>query len=88
MDIYVGNLSFKMAEDDLASLFGQYGNVITAKVVSDRETGRSRGFGFVEMDDEDGRAAIEGLHDTEVMGRQIIVNQAKEKKPTQNRGRY
>ena len=80
MNIYVGNLSWNMSEEDLRSLFEQYGTVSTVKIVKDRETGRSRGFGFVDMpDDNEGQAALTNLYDTEVMGRKIIVNESQTK---------
>jgi RNA recognition motif-containing protein len=80
MNIYVGNLSWTMTEDDLRSLFEQYGTVSSVKIVKDRETGRSRGFGFVDMpDDNEGQAALTNLYDSEVMGRKIIVNESQTK---------
>ncbi|QDS91665.1 RNA recognition motif (RRM, RBD, or RNP domain) [Roseimaritima multifibrata] len=74
--IYVGNLSFNSSADDLRELFGQYGEVVNASVVSDRETGRSRGFAFVEMNDgaED---AIEALNGQDLGGRALTVNEAR-----------
>ncbi len=74
--LYVGNLAFGATSDDLRELFGQYGNVTSADVITDRETGRSRGFGFVEMSDG-GEAAIEALNGQEVQGRTLTVNEAK-----------
>jgi RNA recognition motif-containing protein len=80
MNIYVGNLSWTMTEEDLRSLFEQYGTVSSVKIVKDRETGRSRGFGFVDMpDDNEGQAALTNLYDSEVMGRKIIVNESQTK---------
>jgi RNA recognition motif-containing protein len=80
MNIYVGNLSWNMSEEDLRNLFEQYGTVSTVKIVKDRETGRSRGFGFVDMpEDTEGQAALTNLYDTEVMGRKIIVNESQTK---------
>jgi RNA recognition motif-containing protein len=80
MNIYVGNLSWQMTEDDLRSLFEQYGTVSSVKIVKDRETGRSRGFGFVDMpDDNQGQQALTSLYETEVMGRKIIVNESQTK---------
>ncbi len=78
--IYVGNLSFKTSEDNLLELFSEYGEVSSAKIITDRETGRSRGFGFVEMED-DGQAdeAIQDLHETEYMERALVVNKARPK---------
>jgi len=80
MNIYVGNLSYGMTETTLQELFGQYGQVDRASVVTDRETGRSRGFGFVEMpDDEQAQKAIDELNETEHDGRALKVNQARPK---------
>jgi len=76
MRLYVGNLSFKTTEDELRELFAQYGGVNSASVISDRETGRSRGFGFVEMS-EGGNEAIEALNGQEVQGRRLTVNEAR-----------
>ena len=83
--LYVGNLAFRSTEADLESAFGAFGTVVSASVVTDRDTGRSRGFGFVEMGtDEEAQAAIDGLNDTEVDGRRIKVNVAR---PRENRPR-
>ena len=75
-NIYVGNLSFDTTADDLIELFGAHGTVSRAQIVNDRETGRSRGFGFVEMS-EGGEQAIEKLNGTELQGRALTVNEAK-----------
>src|SRR4051794_37227915 len=75
-NIYVGNLSFQTTADDLIQLFGEHGNVERAQVVSDRETGRSRGFGFVEMS-QGGEAAIAALNGPQHEGRSLTVNEAK-----------
>ncbi len=75
-NIYVGNLTFQTSADDLRELFAQYGTVTSAQVVSDRDTGRSRGFGFVEMADG-GDEAISALNGKEVGGRTLTVNEAK-----------
>ena len=75
-NIYVGNLSFQTTADDLSQLFGEYGTVTRAQVVNDRDTGRSRGFGFVEMT-EGGDAAIQALNGAEFQGRSLTVNEAK-----------
>ena len=75
-NLYVGNLSFQTTADDLLEAFGQYGTVTRAQVVEDRETGRSRGFGFVEMSDG-GDAAIENLNGAQFQGRTLTVNEAK-----------
>ena len=84
MKLYVGNLSFQTSSQDLEELFGGIGAVESASVVEDRETGRSRGFGFVEMaNQEDGEKAIAELNGTEQGGREIKVNEAK---PREDRG--
>lgn len=80
MNMYVSNLSFHTGEDDLRKLFEQFGSVSSAKVINDRETGRSRGFGFVEMDsDAEAKEAIKGLNNKEVEGRPMSVSVAREK---------
>ena len=77
MNIYVGNLSWSMTDDDLMNLFTQYGSVTSAKILKDKMNGRSKGFGFVEMpDDEAAKTAIANLHETEVQGRKLIVNES------------
>jgi RNA recognition motif-containing protein len=87
MNIFVGSLPFQLEEADLRELFEAYGEVSTVKLISDRETGRSKGFGFVEMpDDENAQKAITGLNGAEVKGRSIAVSQAEEKKPNDRRG--
>ena len=82
MNIYVGNLPFSVSDEDLNRLFAQYGEVTTARVVRDPQ-GRSKGFGFVEMDDAGAAQAIQALNETDVQGRTVVVNQArpKEDKP-------
>ena len=75
-NLYVGNLPFDTTSDDLREAFGQYGTVSRAQVVSDRETGRSRGFGFVEMEDG-GDAAIDAMNGTDFQGRTLTVNEAR-----------
>lgn len=78
--IYVGNLSFKTSEDQLLELFSEFGEVTSAKIITDRETGRSRGFGFVEMsDDAQAGEAIQELHESEFMDRDLVVNEARPK---------
>ncbi len=78
MNIYVGNLPFSSNSADLEELFGQYGQVDSASVISDRETGRSRGFGFVEMaNDDEARRAIEELDGADLGGRNLRVNEAR-----------
>jgi RNA recognition motif-containing protein len=84
MKLYVGNLSFNVTSTDLEELFGQYGKVTSAQVVQDRDTGRSRGFGFVEMvDGNAARQAIQALNDKEHDGRRLTVNEAR---PREDRG--
>lgn len=72
--IFVGNLPWGARNEDLSSLFGEYGQVVSARVITDRNTGRSRGFGFVEMDDQAAEKAIEGLNGTNFKGRDIRVS--------------
>jgi RNA recognition motif-containing protein len=77
MNIYVGNLSWTMTDDDLSNLFTQYGSVTSAKILKDKMNGRSKGFGFVEMeDDEAAKTAIASLNESEVQGRKLIVNES------------
>ena len=81
-NIYVGNLSYQATEDDLRDAFGEYGNVSRVSVVMDRETGRSRGFAFVEMpNDDEADRAINELNDREIAGRAVRVNEAKPQAP-------
>lgn len=77
MNIYVGNLPFNTTNQDLEELFAQYGTVESANIINDRETGRSRGFGFVEMDDAGAARAIEELDGSDFGGRNLTVNQAR-----------
>jgi RNA recognition motif-containing protein len=78
MNIYVGNMHFSLTNDDVFNLFTQFGSVVSAKIINDKETGRSKGFGFVEMEnDAEGKAAIASLNESEVMGRKLIVNEAR-----------
>jgi RNA recognition motif-containing protein len=87
MNIYVGNLSFEVTDDDLRQLFAAYGEVESASVVKDRFSGESRGFGFVEMPaKKDADAAIAALNGTDVKGRSITVNEAKPKAPRSGGG--
>lgn len=77
MNIYVGNLSWSMTDEDLNSLFAEYGTVSSAKILKDKMSGRSKGFGFVEMeDDEAAKSAIANLNETEIQGRKLIVNES------------
>ena len=80
MNIYVGNLNYNLSEDELRSIFEEFGEVNSAKIIIDKYSGRSKGFGFVEMsDDEEANSAIEALNDKDVGGRNIKVNKAREK---------
>ena len=83
MKIYVGNLPFSATESELSEAFSAHGEVMSATLITDRETGRPRGFGFVEMSDADARNAIEALNGTDMGGRQLTVNEAR---PRENRG--
>ena len=78
MNIYVGNISWGMNDQDLENLFAEHGTVTSAKIITDRMTNRSRGFGFVEMSDG-GEAAISALNETEVDGRKLVVNESRPK---------
>mgnify|MGYP001618813548 CR=1 FL=1 len=87
MKLYVSNLGFHVGDEDLKTLFLPFGEVVSAKVITDRETGRSRGFGFVEMSsEENGKTAISSLQNKEVEGRSISVSVAKPKedRPSRN----
>ena len=77
MNIFVGNLSFNIRDEDLRTAFAKFGQVDSAQVVTDRSSGRSRGFGFVEMPDAEGKAAIAALNGTELEGRPLTVNEAR-----------
>ena len=78
MNIYVGNLSFDATESELEQVFGEFGEVTSVNIIKDRETGRSRGFGFVEMRDQNaGQQAIEALNLKEIAGRAVTVNEAR-----------
>lgn len=79
--IYVGNLPWSATETDVRDIFEQYGTVHSAKVITDRETGRSRGFGFVEMEDNEAQAAIEAADGMEMGGRPLKVNEARPRAP-------
>lgn len=87
--LYVGNLSYSVDGTQLEELFSKYGEVRSAEVVQDRDTGRSKGFGFVEMaDDNSAREAIEGLNEREQDGRRLTVNEARPKEPRSGGGGY
>ncbi len=81
MNIYVGNLNFKVSENDLQEAFEAFGNVSEVKIITDKYSGRSKGFGFITMDDnEEGNKAVAELNGTEFMGREVVVNEAKPRK--------
>ena len=91
MNIYVGNLPYSVTDDDLRASFAAFGEVTSAKIVMDRYSGRSKGFGFVEMDnDADAEKAIESLDNSDLQGRKLRVNQAKPRtdKPPRRDSRY
>lgn len=89
MNMYVSNLSFHTGEDDLRKLFEQFGSVSSAKVITDRETGRSRGFGFVEMGaDDEANAAMKDLNNKDIEGRAMSVTVAREKAPRSENKRW
>ena len=80
MNIYVGNLHFNVSEDELRKAFEEYGEVASVKIISDKYSGRSKGFGFVEMlNDNEAKNAIDSLNGAEIKGRAVNVNQAREK---------
>ncbi len=81
MNIYVGNLNFKVNEDSLKEVFEEFGAVNSAKIITDKYSGRSKGFGFIEMEDQsDATAAIEALNGKVLEGRDMVVNEAKPRK--------
>src|SRR6202044_2325605 len=86
MNLYVSNLGFQVTDEELKTLFAKYGDVTSAKVITDRETGRSRGFGFVEMADKAAQEAMKDLEGKAVDGRTISVTQAKPKSDNRNGG--
>ena len=78
MNLYVGNLSYDMSEENLRTEFAEYGEVQSAKIITDKFTGRSRGLGFVEMNsDDEGKKAMEEVNGKDVDGRQLVVNEAR-----------
>jgi len=91
MDIYVGNLSYDSSEETVSDAFSEFGNVDRVKIITDRETGRSKGFGFVTMKDEaEGNAAIEGMNGASLEGRPLRVNEARPREDApagKNKGR-
>jgi RNA recognition motif-containing protein len=88
--LYVGNLNFNCGDEELMNLFAQYGNVISARIIKDRDTGRSKGFGFVEMEENDAMNAIQNLNGFSLAGRAISVNEARPQgeRPMGGRGGY
>ena len=85
--LYVGNLSYKVTEDDLKDLFGEFGSVTEVSVITDRETGRPRGFAFVEMDsDDEATKAIDSLNGKTLQDREFVVNEARPRR--ESRPRY
>jgi RNA recognition motif-containing protein len=87
MNIYVGNLPFSVTEEGLRQMFEKFGEVQSAKLITDRETGRSRGFGFVEMDNAEADAAIKELNNSEMEGRTLKVNQSQPRNSSTSRRR-
>lgn len=80
MNIFVGNLNYRLQNEALEEQFAQYGQVDSARIIMDRETGRSKGFGFIEMpNDSEGQAAIDALNGSELMGRNLVVNIARDR---------
>ena len=89
MNIYVGNLPYSTTREDLEALFGEFGAVQAARVVMDRESGRSKGFGFVEMgNDTEAKAAIEAMNGSDASGRPLVVNEARPREPRAPRGGF
>jgi RNA recognition motif-containing protein len=88
--LFVGNLPFNVTEEEVSGLFKEHGTVQSVKIIKDRETGRSRGFAFVEMEAEEAQKAIQALDGTELEGRALRINEAKEKRNDRpnNRQRY
>ncbi|MEI8194249.1 MAG: RNA-binding protein [Flavobacteriia bacterium] len=88
MNMYVSNLSFRVGEQELGELFAQYGEVASVKIITDRETGRSRGFGFVVMDsDEEAQNAMNALSNFELGGRNINVSEARQRDESEQKGK-
>jgi RNA recognition motif-containing protein len=87
--IYVGNLNYATTEDQLSQAFAQYGSVVSAKIITDRYTDRSKGFGFIEMEEDDAaEAAISALNGQQLDGRELRVSEANDRKPRENRFQY
>lgn len=88
MNIYVGNISYDTSEDDLREAFEEYGEVDSVSIITDRDSGRSKGFGFVEMpNDEEAQAAMDGLNEQDFMGRTLNVNKARPRRSGGGGGR-
>lgn len=88
MNIFVGSLPYSLSEAELQTFFAEYGEVTSVKIITDKMTGRSKGFGFVEMtSDEEAKKAIEELHGAEINNRPIVVNQAEERRENNDRSR-
>lgn len=88
MNIFIGSLPYSLSEAELQDFFKEYGDVSSVKIITDKLSGRSKGFGFVEMpDDESAKKAIEELHGAEINGRAIVVNQAEERRENNDRSR-
>jgi RNA recognition motif-containing protein len=86
--LYVGNLSWSVTEDDVRDLFSTVCDTRSVKLITDRETGRSRGFAFVELDDDDSASAISALNGQDLQGRQLRISEAEDRKPREGGGRY
>ena len=89
MNIYVGNLDFKVDKEDLRSIFEEYGNISEIKIITDKFSGKSKGFGFITMENvTDGKKAIDELNGAKLENRELVVNEAREKAESNNRRRY
>jgi RNA recognition motif-containing protein len=89
MNIFIGSLPFSLKETELRSYFEKYGEVTSVKIITDKYSGKSKGFGFIEMPDEDSaKEAIEELNDSEISGRKVVVNKAEEKKEGDRRSNF
>lgn len=89
MNIYVGNLDYKVDENDLKDIFEEYGSVSEAKIITDKFSGRSKGFGFITMNDSaEAKKAIDELNGATLENREMVVNEAREKRESNNRRRY
>lgn len=87
MKLFVGNIPWSLREEELRELFAEHGQVEDVKIILDRETGRSRGFGFIQMPDEQGKVAIEKMNGHNVDGRALTVNEARPREPRSDRPR-